>query len=324
MMRRIVLLSLLAACCGALAAGPAAAQHYPNRIIKMIVPFPPGGPIDTMGRLVAHQLSAKLGQEVVVENRPGAGSTLGSKAAAAADPDGYTLLFGSSGSLAVAPALYAKLGFDPLKLFVPVASVSLLPHVLVVGPSVQASTVQEFVAYAKANPGKLNYSAGLGTPPHLLSTLFKAKAGIDVIFIPYKGSAASVTDLLAGQTDFTIDGLVGLYPLIKDNKVKALAIARGERWPALPQVPTLVESGFPDFTHDAWTGVVAPAGTPPAVVDALNRAINEGLQSAEMKESLARFSAIAKPGTPADFAAFMRSELPKWAEIVKLSGATAD
>ena len=324
MMRRIVLLSLLAACCGALAAGPAAAQHYPNRIIKMIVPFPPGGPIDTVGRLVAHQLSAKLGQEVVVENRPGAGSTLGSKAAAAADPDGYTLLFGSSGSLAVAPALYAKLGFDPLKLFVPVASVSLLPHVLVVGPSVQASTVQEFVAYAKANPGKLNYSAGLGTPPHLLSTLFKAKAGIDVIFIPYKGSAASVTDLLAGQTDFTIDGLVGLYPLIKDNKVKALAIARGERWPALPQVPTLVESGFPDFTHDAWTGVVAPAGTPPAVVDTLNRAINEGLQSAEMKESLARFSAIAKPGTPADFAAFMRSELPKWAEIVKLSGATAD
>src|SRR5262249_5510620 len=245
MMRRIVLLSVLAACC-AFAAGPAASQQYPSRIIKMIVPFPPGGPIDTMGRLVAHQLSTRLGQEVVVENRPGAGSTLGSKAAAAAEPDGYTLLFGSSGSLAVAPALYAKLGLDPLKLFVPVASVSLLPHVLVVGPSVQANTVQEFVAYAKANPGKLNYSAGLGTPPHLLSTLLKAKAGIDVIFIPYKGSAASVTDLLAGQTDFTIDGLVGLYPLIKENKLKALAMARAERWPALPQVPTLVESGFPD------------------------------------------------------------------------------
>jgi tripartite-type tricarboxylate transporter receptor subunit TctC len=277
-----------------------------------------------MARIVAHELSARLGQEVVVDNRPGAGSTLGSKAAAGADPDGYTLLFGSSGSLAVAPALYAKLNIDPLKLFAPVASVSLLPHVLVVGPSVPAKTVQEFVAYAKANPGKLNYGAGLGTPPHLLSTLLKAKAGIDVTYIPYKGSAASITDLLAGQTHFTIDGLLGLYPLIKEDKVRALGIARAERWPALPQVPTLVESGFPDFTHDAWTGVVAPAGTPAEVVNTLNRAINEGLQSPEMKENLARFSAIAKAGTPQDFAAFMRSELPKWAELVKLAGATAE
>jgi tripartite-type tricarboxylate transporter receptor subunit TctC len=322
--RRIVLGSLLAAGVCFVAAGPAASQTYPSRVIKMIVPFPPGGPIDTMARIVAHELSTRLGQEVVVENRPGAGSTLGSKAAAAADPDGYTLLFGSSGSLAVAPALYAKLNIDPLKLFVPVASVSLLPHVFVVAPSVPAKTVQEFVAYAKANPGKLNYGAGLGTPPHLLSTLLKTKAGIDVTYIPYKGSAASVTDLLAGQTHFTIDGLLGLYPLIKEGKVRALGIARAERWPALPQVPTLVESGFPDFTHDAWTGVVAPAGTPPDVVNTLNRAINEGLQSAEMKQNLVRFSAIAKAGAPQDFAAFMRSELPKWAGLVKLAGATAE
>ena len=324
MTRRIVLGLLLAAGACVFAAGPAASQDYPNHVIKMIVPFPPGGPIDTMARIVAHELSTRLGQEVVVDNRPGAGSTLGSKAAAGADPDGYTLLFGSSGSLAVAPALYAKLNIDPLKLFAPVASVSLLPHVLVVGPSVPAKTVQEFVAYAKANPGKLNYGAGLGTPPHLLSTLLKAKAGIDVTYIPYKGSAASITDLLAGQTHFTIDGLLGLYPLIKEDKVRALGIARAERWPALPQVPTLVESGFPDFTHDAWTGVVAPAGTPADVVNTLNRAINEGLQSPEMKENLARFSAIAKAGTPQDFAAFMRSELPKWAELVKLAGATAE
>jgi tripartite-type tricarboxylate transporter receptor subunit TctC len=260
----------------------------------------------------------------VVENRPGAGSTLGAKAVAAAEADGYTLLFGSSGSLAVAPALYAKLNIEPLKLFSPVASVALLPHVFVVAPSVPATSVQEFVAYAKANPGKLNYGAGLGTPPHLLSTLLKAKAGIDVTYIPYKGSAASITDLLAGQTHFTIDGLLGLYPLIKEGKVRALGIARAERWPELPQVPTLVESGFPDFTHDAWTGVVAPAGTPPDVIATLNRAVNDGLQSAEMKQNLARFSAIAKAGTPQDFAAFMRSELPKWAELVKLAGATAE
>jgi tripartite-type tricarboxylate transporter receptor subunit TctC len=322
--RRVVLVPLLAALLGFAAPSPAAAEHYPNRLIKMVVPFPPGGPIDTMARLVAHELSSRLGQEVIIENRPGAGSTLATKAVAGADADGYTLLFGSSGSLAVAPALYAKLNIEPLKMFAPVASVSLLPHVFVVGPSVPAKTVQEFVAYAKANPGKLNYGAGLGTPPHLLSTLLKVKAGIDVTYIPYKGSAASITDLLAGQTHFTIDGLVGLYPLIKEGKVRALGIARAQRWPALPEVPTLVESGYPDFTVDAWTGVVAPAGTPADVVDTLNRAINAALQSPEMKGNLARFSAIAKPGTPQDFAAFVGSELPKWAALVKLSGATAE
>jgi tripartite-type tricarboxylate transporter receptor subunit TctC len=322
--RRGVFAPLLAAGFGLLALAPAAAQPYPNRVIKMIVPFPPGGPIDTMARLVAHELSARLGQEVVVENRPGAGSTIGSKAVAGAEPDGYTLLFGSSGSLAVAPALYPKLNLEPLKLFAPVASVALLPHVFVVAPSLPVQTVQEFVAYAKANPGKLNYGAGVGTPPHLLSTLFKTKAGIDVTFLPYKGSAASVTDLLGGQTHFTIDGLVTLYPLVKEGKLRALGIARAQRWPALPDVPTLVESGYPDFTLDAWTGVAAPAGTPPDIVDTLNRAINTGLQSTAMTESLARFSAIANPGSPQDFTAFMRRELATWAALVQLSGASAE
>jgi len=322
--RRIVLASLLAPCAWLIAAAPAASQQYPTRLIKMIVPFPPGGPIDTMGRLVAHELSSRFGQEMVIENRPGAGSTLGAKAAASAEPDGYTLLFGSSGSLAVAPALYAKLNLEPLKMFAPVASIALLPHVFVMRPSVPAQTVQEFITYAKANPGKLNYGAGIGTPPHLLSTLLRTKAGIDVTYVPYKGSAASITDLLAGQTHFTIDGLLGLYPLIQEGKVRALGIARSERWPALPDVPTLVESGFPDFTHDAWTAVVAPAGTPPDVINTLNRAINGALRSAEMTENLARFSAIAKTGTPQDFANFLRSELVKWGDLVKIAGATAE
>jgi len=189
---------------------------------------------------------------------------------------------------------------------------------------VPAKTVAEFVAYAKANPGKLNFGAGLGTPPHLLSTQLKVKADIDVAFIPYKGAAASITDLLAGQTHFTIDGLLVLYPLIKEGKLRALGIARGERWPALPDVPTLPESGFPDFIHGAWTGVVAPAGTPPDIVNMLNRAIIESLASSAMKENLAKFNAIAKPGTPQDFAAFLRSELTKWAELVKIAGATAE
>jgi tripartite-type tricarboxylate transporter receptor subunit TctC len=324
MTRRFVLGALVAAGIGFCTASLAAAQAYPNRVIKMIVPFPPGGPIDIMARLVAHQVSTRLGQEVIVDNRPGAGSMLGLKVAAAAEPDGYTLLFGSSGSLAVAPALYPKLNIDPLRVFAPVGSVSLLPHVFVVRPSMPVTTVQEFIAYAKANPGKLNYGAGVGTPPHLLSTLLKTESGIDVTFIPYKGSAASITDLLAGQTQFTIDGLLGLYPLIREGKVRALGIARAERWPELPQVPTLVESGFPNFTLDAWTGVVTPSGTPADVVEILNRAINEGLGSPEMKENLARFSAIAKAGTVQDFTAFLRSDIPKWAGLVKLAGATAE
>ena len=322
--RRIVIASLLGAGVGLVTIAPADAQQYPNKQIKMIVPFPPGGPIDTMARLVAHELSIRLGQQTIVENRPGAGSTLGSKAAAAAEPDGYTLLFGSSGSLAVAPALYAKMHMDPLKMFTPIASVALLPHVFVVSPTLPVKTVAEFVAYAKANPGKLNYGAGLGTPPHLLSTLLKVKSNIDVTYIPYQGSAQSVTDLLGGRTQFTIDGLLGLLPLIKEGKLRPLAIARGERWPALPDVPTLVESGFPDFTHDAWTGVVAPAGTPAAVVETLNRTINAGMQSPEMKAGLGKFSAIAKVGSPSDFAAFMRSEGQAWAAIVKLSGAVQE
>ena len=290
----------------------------------MIVPYPPAGPIDTMARLLGQQLSARFGQQVVIDNRPGAGSMLGTKAAASADPDGYTLLFGSSGSLAVAPALYSNYDLDILKAFAPVGAVALLPHVMVVGNAVPAKTVAEFIAYAKANPGRLNYGASLGTPPHLLSTLFKSKAGIDVVYVPYKGSAASVTDLLAGQTQFTIDGLTGLYPLIQDGKVRPLAMARAQRWPQLPDVPTLVESGFPDFTVDAWTGVAAPAGTPAALVDTLNRAINQSLGSAEAKASLARFSAIAQTGSPQEFGDFVARELPKWAAIVKLSGARID
>jgi tripartite-type tricarboxylate transporter receptor subunit TctC len=308
----------------ALAATSAAAQTYPTRPIKMIVPYPPAGPIDTMARLLGQQLSQRFGQQVVIENRPGAGSMLGTKAVAGAEPDGYTLLFGSSGSLAVSPALYSNYDLDIRKAFVPVGMVALLPHVLVVSPSVPARTVAEFIAYAKANPGKLNYGASIGTPPHLLSTLFKTEAGIDVVYVPYKGSAASVTDLLAGETQFTIDGLTGLYPLIQDGKVRPLVVARAERWPQLPDVPTLVESGFADFTVDAWTGVVAPAGTPAEIVLKLNRSINDSLGSAEAKAGLARFSAIAQTDSPQEFAAWIASELPKWAAIVKLSGARID
>jgi tripartite-type tricarboxylate transporter receptor subunit TctC len=320
---RRLALAVLAA--GALA-GPALAQ-YPDKPIKLVVPYPPGGPIDTTARVVAQQITARVGQ-VVVENRPGAGATLGARSVATAEPDGYTLLFGSSGSLAVAPALYSNAGYDSIKSFAPVAGVALLPHVFVIAPSLPAKSVAEFVAYAKAHPGKLNYGAAIGTPPHLLGTLFKVKAGIDLVYVPYKGSAQSVTDLLGGQTQMTIDGLTGLYPLIGDGKLRAIAVASATRWPLLPDVPTLAESGFPDFVIDAWTGVVAPtgtpAGTPADIVARLNAAINEGLKSVEARTSLEKISAVAKLGTPADFAAFLAAELPKWAEVVKVSGAKVD
>jgi tripartite-type tricarboxylate transporter receptor subunit TctC len=305
-------------------AGRAQAQSkYPSRPIRMIVPFPPGGPIDTMARLVGQQLSESVGK-VAVENRPGGGSTIGTKFVAAAEPDGYTLLFGSSGSLAVAPALYSSSAIDPRKAFVPVATVALLPHVFVENLNVPAKTLAEFVAYAKANPGKLNFGAGLGTPPHLLTTLFKTDAHIDVVYVPYNGSAQSVTDLLGGRTQFTIDGLITLYPLIKAGKVRALGIARAERWPALPDVPTMVESGYPDFVIDAWTGVVAPAGTPAAIVERLNAAINAGLKTEASRASLAKFSAIARIGTPGDFKRFLAEQVQKWGGIVKIAGARID
>jgi tripartite-type tricarboxylate transporter receptor subunit TctC len=300
------------------------AQSYPDKPIKLVVPFPPGGPIDTMARLVAQGMSSNLGQQVVVENRPGAGSTIGSKAVASADPDGYTLLFGSSGSLGVAPALYASVGLDPVKSFAPVASVSLLPHVVVVPASLPAKTVQEFVAYAKANPGKLNFGAGLGTPPHLLGALFKSKAEIDITYIPYKGAAQSVTDLLGGQTHFTIDGTLILMPHIKAGKLRAIGVGRPQRWHELPEVPTMTESGYPDFTIDAWTGVVAPAGTPPQIIEKLNGAVNAGLLSPETETAMARFSSITKIGTPEEFAAFIASEAPRWAAMVKLANAKVE
>jgi tripartite-type tricarboxylate transporter receptor subunit TctC len=302
----------------------ATAQVYPERPIKLIVSFPPGGPIDTIARFVAQPLSARLGQSVIVENRPGGGGTIGTRSVAGAEPDGYTLLFGSSGTLAIGPALYRNLDYDPIRSFTPVATISILPNLLAVRPDISAKTVAEFVAYAKTNPGKLNYGASLATPPHLLSTLFKVKAGIDAVYIPYKGSAASVTDLLAGATHWTIDGLTILAPLVNEGKLRPLAVASTQRWPDLPQVPTMVESGFPDVSLDAWTGVVAPAGTPAPIVSKLNAVINAGLGGEQVRRSLAKLSSLPKIGSPTDFAAFLAAELPRWAYVVKLSGAKID
>src|ERR1044072_1918134 len=302
----------------------ARAQAYPDKPIKMIVPFPPGGPIDTMARLAGKFITDSVGQQVVVENRPGAGSPIGSNAVAASPPDGYTLMFGSSGSLAVAPSLYVNAGIEPLKMFSPVSSFALLPHVMVVAEEVPAKNVREFVAYANANPGKVNYGAGLGTPPHLLSALFSIKSGINATYVPYHGAAQSVIDLVPGRNPYTIDGTVILIPQVKAGKLRAIATGRAERWPELPDVPTLVESGYPDFTLDAWTGVVGPHGTPEPIIASLNAAITKGLKSQEPRPALDGFSPLAKTGTPAEFGAFIAEQIQRWGALVKLAGAKVE
>jgi tripartite-type tricarboxylate transporter receptor subunit TctC len=305
---------------GLTVAGPANGQTYPDRPIKLIVPFPPGGPTDYVARLVTQHVSASLGQ-VVVDNRPGAGGTIAVKAAADAEPDGYTLLYGSSATLGIAPALYRNVDYDPIKSFAPIALVSRVPFLLGVPAATPASTLREFIAYAKANPGKLNFGAGVGTPPHLIGELFKVTTGTDILYVPYKGAAQAMTDLLAGQMHMTIEAATTLLPHVQSGKVRALAVTSPQRLPAFPDVPTMLESGYSGFPSASWTGVLAPAGAPAAVIGKLNGAINNSLQSAEIKANFARFSGEAKVGSPQDFAAFIAGEIPTWAALVKASAA---
>jgi tripartite-type tricarboxylate transporter receptor subunit TctC len=298
--------------------GPDAAdaQTYPTRPIRMILPFPPGGPIETMGRLIAQQMSTGLGQNVIIENRAGGGSSIGMRAAASAEPDGYTLLFASSGPLAITPALYKNLDYDPNRNFAPVAAVSSGPMVLVVSPSLPVNTVQELVAYAKANPGKLNYGCTVGTPPHMAWGLFTVLTGTDIVYVPYKGAAAAFTDLIGGQIQMNFDATGSLLPYIRDGKLKALAVSSQTRNPELPEVPTMVESGI-DFLMSFWTAVLAPVGTPPDIVGKLNATINDSLRSADMKASLGKFQVEAKIGSSQEFSAFLAAETKKWADVAK-------
>jgi tripartite-type tricarboxylate transporter receptor subunit TctC len=301
----------------------AGAQTYPDKPIRLVVPFPPGGPTDFMARLIAQHVSTTLGQ-VIIDNRPGAGGTIAAKAVAGAEPDGYTLLYGSSATLGIAPALYKTADYDPVKSFAPIALVSQVPFVLLVALNVPAKTLPEFITYAKANPGKLNFGAGMGTPPHLLGELFKVETGTDIVFVPYKGAAASMTDLIAGQMQMTIEGSTTGVPQIQAGKVRPLAVTSIERLADIPEVPTMSELGYRGFPPASWTGVLAPAGTPAAIVDKVNAAINTGLASPEIKASFAKFSAQARIGSPQDFAAFIAAEAPKWAALVRASAAKVE
>jgi tripartite-type tricarboxylate transporter receptor subunit TctC len=300
--------------------GDASAQAYPSRAIKLIVPFPAGGPPDVIARVIADAISPRLGQSVVVENRPGAGATIGTRAVASAPPDGYTLLFASTTSLSIAPSLFRNVDYDPIKSFAPVAGISIGPMVVVVHPSVPAKTVQELVAHAKANPGKLNYGAGVASPPHIAWGLFTTVTGTDVLFVPYRGMAPAMTDLVSGQIQIMIDGTGPLLPHIREGKIRALAVTGRTRSPDFPQLPTMIEAGYPDYVLSFWTGLVAPAGTPPEIVARLNAAINESLQSQAMKDHLARFNVEATVAPPQEFAAFLATEAKRWGDIIRATG----
>jgi tripartite-type tricarboxylate transporter receptor subunit TctC len=298
-------------------AADAVAQSYPNRPIKLIVPFPAGGPPDTIARLVGNDISSRLGQTVVIDNRPGGGATIGTRVVANAEPDGYTLLYGSTTSLSIGPALFKNLDYDPIKSFTPVAAVSLGSMVVAVNAAVPAKTVKELVAYAKANPGKLHNGSGVASPPHIAWGLFTLTTGTDIVFVPYRGMAQAMTDLMAGQIQMMIDGIGSLLPHIRDGKARALAVTGTTRSPDLPGVPTMIESGYPDYVLSFWTGILAPAGTPPEFVAKVNAAINQGLTSPEMKQSLAKFNVEPNIASPAEFGAFLGAEARKWADVVK-------
>ncbi len=323
--KRIGLPAILALAFAACGTGSVIAQSYPTRPIKMIVPFPPGGPVDVTARIISQHLPRTLGQTVVVENRAGAAGALGAKAAASAEPDGYTLLCGNISTLVVLPAVTNNRDYDPSKVFVPIAKLSQNHEVLVVHPAFAAKSVPELVAYAKANPGKLNFgSAGHGNATHLAAELFKLKTGIDIVHIPYKGAADAVTGVLGGQVHMFFGDIGGVLPLMREGTLRALAVSSEARNPLVPALPTMIESGVPDYVVLTYIGVVAPAGTPASIINRLNAAINEGLTAPEVAAAFAKLGAEVRPGSPRDFAAFLAAETQKWVSVAKAANIKID
>jgi tripartite-type tricarboxylate transporter receptor subunit TctC len=295
------------------------AQAYPNKAIRMIVPFPPGGPTDAMARIVSDRLGAVLGQTVVVENRGGgAGGSIGAKAVATADPDGYTILITPGGALTTGPAVHKNIGYDPTKAFTPVGLLMTSPLIMSVHPGVPAKTIAELVAYAKANPGKLTWgSQGFGTAPHLLAELFKLDTGLNIVHVPYRGTAPLLAAAVAGEVQVLVDPTTTSLPQVLAGNLRPIAVTSNQRFAKLPDVPTAVEAGFPQLENTFWLGVVAPAGTPSDIIDKLNAAFRESLAPAETRARLDALGAEIKIGTPADFGNMLANELAKWTAVVK-------
>ena len=296
-----------------------------GRPLRLIVPFTPGGSTDILARAIAPKLAAALGVNVVVDNRAGAGGSLGAGEAARAEADGHTLLMGHIGTLAVNPAIYPKLAYDPLKSFTPVAWVARVPNVLVVPAASPSRDFKDFVDRVRAQPGRLSYSSGgNGSAAHITFEYLKLKAGLFMLHIPYKGTAPSVTDLIAGQVDATFTGAPAVLPHVRSGRLRALAVSSPQRIAALPDVPTVAERGFPGFEADQWYGVVAPAATPAAVVARLNAEINKALALPEVAQQLAVEGAVPTPATPQAFGDLIRREIPRWAEVVKAGHVKPD
>jgi tripartite-type tricarboxylate transporter receptor subunit TctC len=303
---------------------PASAANYPTKPVRLVVVYPPGGGIDLLARAMGPSFTESWGQPIVVDNRPGAGTTIGAAVVAKAPADGYTLLM-TDVSFAITPSLYAALPYDAQKSFAPVSLVNLVTDVLVVHPSLPASNVKELIAYAKGNRGKLLYaSAGNGTLNHLAPEILKAAAGIELVHVPFKGAVAALTDVVAGRQHLYIGALASTVPHIKSGRVRAIAITGKKRSPMLPELPTIAESGFPNYDVNAWYGVLAPAGTPPRIVAAVYAQVKKALQSREVQQQLADQGSEPVGSTPAEFASFIAAEISKWGAAVRTAGAKVD
>jgi tripartite-type tricarboxylate transporter receptor subunit TctC len=303
----------------------AGAADYPERPVTIVVGFPPGGASDIMARIIADKLGSLLGQPFIVDNRPGAGGNVAGEFVAHAAPDGYTLLLGNNAILATNVNLYAKIGFDPVKDFAPISLVGTQANVLVVNLNVQAHSLADLIVLAKANPGKLNFaSSGYGLAAHLAGELFKAQAQIDIVHVPYKGSAPALQDVIAGQDQMMFATASGVMGFLANGQVRALAVTTLKRTAILPDIPTMDEAGLPGFEATTWHGLVAPAGTPHDIVETLHRAVVEALKDASVQQKLAALGIDIAGSTPDEFAAYIAAEIPKWAAIIKASGAKVE
>lgn len=303
---------------------PAVAQQYPTKPIKLILPFPTGGATDVMSRILAEKLTSRLGQPVIVENKPGAGTMLASEYVAKAPADGYTLLMAAS-SLVIAPSLYSKVNYDPIKDFTPVTQVAAVIHLVVVNPNLPVQSIQDLIAYLKANPGKVSYgSTGSGTSTHLEAELFKKMAGVEIEHIPYKGSTPALADLVGGQTSMMFDPIASSKPYLESGRLRALAVTTAQRSISAPDLPTVAESGLPGYEAMPWLGIVAPAGTPKPVVDRLYKEVSEVLKMQDVKDRFKSLGLDIIGNTPAEFATFIAQDQKKWDQVIKNSGAKAD